>query len=106
MNGTFNHTLTQQSGKSAWPITMGTFVVFPQITQSTEQTTQALKFIVWSFLNGDTLVHENNFVRLPDRVQASAFKVITFIRDKNGKPLELSLIPPPMYARQSVNLIQ
>ena len=106
LTGTFHHTLTQQSGKSSWPITMGTFVVFPKITQSTEQTTQALKFIVWSFLHGDTLVHENNFVRLPDRVQASAFKVITFIRDKNGKPLDLSLVPPPMYARQSTNPVQ
>lgn len=90
--GTFNNTLTQKPGKSVWPITMGTFVVFPKVTQNPEQTTQALKFIIWSFLNGDTLVHENNFVRLPDRVQASAFKAITSVRDKNGTPLGMSLI--------------
>lgn len=76
------------------------------MTQSTEQTTQALQFIAWSFLHGDILVHENNFVRLPDRVQASAFKAITFIREKNGKPLDLSLVSPPIYARQSTNPAQ
>ena len=90
--GAFNNTLTQKPGKSAWPITMGTFVVFPKVTSNPEQTTQALKFIIWSFVNGDTLVSENNFVRLPDRVQATAFKVITSIRDQKGTPLGLSLI--------------
>lgn len=90
--GAFHSTLTQRPGKSAWPITMGTFVVFPKVTQHPDQTAQALKFILWSFLNGDTLVQENNFVRLPDRVQASAFKSITFIRDNQGKPLGMSLI--------------
>lgn len=98
--GDFHRTLTQQPGKSAWPITMGTFVVFPRITKNAEQTTQALKFIVWSFLHGDTLVQENNFVRLPDRVQASAFKVITYIRDAHGHPLDLNLIPPYVQARR------
>lgn len=90
--GAFNNTLTHRPGKSVWPITMGTFVVFPKVTQNPDQTAQALRFILWSFLNGDTLVQENNFVRLPDRVQASAFKIITSIRDNQGKPLGMSLI--------------
>ncbi|MFN3437130.1 MAG: phosphate ABC transporter substrate-binding protein PstS [Acidovorax sp.] len=90
--GTFQSTLTQKPGKSVWPITMGTFVVFPKIPQDPQKTTSALKFIIWSFLNGDTLVQENNFVRLPDRVQATAFRAITTIRDKSGTPLGLSLI--------------
>ena len=53
--GVFNSTLTQRPGKSVWPITMGTFVVFPKVTQNPDQTAQALRFILWSFLNGDTL---------------------------------------------------
>lgn len=91
--GAFHNTLTQRPGNAVWPITMGTFVVFPKVTQTAEQTTEAIKFIIWSFFNGDILVHENNFVRLPDRVQASAFKVITSIRDKNGNPLKANLVP-------------
>lgn len=90
--GAFNNTLTQKPGKSVWPITMGTFVVFPKVASNPEQTSHALKFIIWSFVNGDTLVSENNFVRLPDRVQAAAFKVITSIRDQKGTPLGMSLI--------------
>lgn len=90
--GTFHTTLTQRPGKTVWPITMGTFVVLPKVAADPEQTTQALRFILWAFLNGDTLVQENNFVRLPDRVQASAFRLITSVRDKSGMPLGLSLM--------------
>ena len=91
-SGTFNTTLTEKPGKATWPITMGTFVVVPMVAPDTEQTAQALRFIVWSYMHGDQLVQENNFVRLPVRVQASAFKLITTVRDKSGKPLGLSLL--------------
>jgi phosphate transport system substrate-binding protein len=57
-----------------------------------EQTASALRFVIWSFLNGDSLVQENNFVRLPDRVQASAFKQITAVRDPQGKTLGMGLL--------------
>ena len=90
--GTFHTTLTDKPGKTAWPITMGTFVVLPKVAPDAEQTTQALRFIIWAYLNGDTLVQDNNFVRLPDRVQASAFRVITSVRDKSGMPLGMGLI--------------
>ena len=90
--GSFSQTLTQQPGKAAWPITMGTFVVVPQVASSPEQTLAALRFFAWAFLNGDTLVQENNFVRLPDRVQAAAFKTITSVKDKSGAPIGMALI--------------
>jgi phosphate transport system substrate-binding protein len=90
--GTFHTALTERPGKAAWPITMGTFVVLPKVAPDTEQTTQALRFIIWAYLNGDTLVQDNNFVRLPDRVQASAFRVITSVRDKSGMPLGMGLV--------------
>lgn len=54
----FDNSLTLKPGKTVWPITMGTFVVFPKVTQNPEQTTLALKFIIWSFLNSDILVHD------------------------------------------------
>ncbi|MDH4427977.1 MAG: phosphate ABC transporter substrate-binding protein PstS [Acidovorax sp.] len=91
-SGSFNTTLTQRPGKSSWPITMGTFVVFPKVARNPEQTASALRFVIWSFLNGDSLVQENNFVRLPDRVQASAFKQITAVRDPQGKTLGMGLL--------------
>jgi phosphate transport system substrate-binding protein len=89
--GAFSSTLTAQRGKSSWPITMGTFIVVPRVTSKPEQTQAALKFFVWAFNHGDALVREANFVRLPDRVQASAFKAITSVHDTSGKPLGMTL---------------
>lgn len=71
---------------------MGTFVVVPKVASNPEQTLAALKFFAWAFLNGDTLVQENNFVRLPDRVQAAAFKTITSVKDQSGAPIGMNLM--------------
>jgi len=90
--GTFTSTLTNKPGKGAWPITMGTFAVVPRVTDKADETLRALKFFVWALLNGDTLVHENNFVRLPNRVQASAFRAITTVKDKEGNLIGLNLV--------------
>jgi phosphate transport system substrate-binding protein len=88
--GSFTGTLTAQHGKASWPITMGTFILVPRVTDKPEQTQAALKFFVWAFNHGDALVREASFVRLPDRVQATAFKAITSIKDKSGKPIGLA----------------
>ncbi|AMO25309.1 phosphate ABC transporter substrate-binding protein [Ramlibacter tataouinensis] len=90
--GTFGATLTNAAGKSSWPITMGTFVLVPRVTDKPEQTLAALKFFAWAFNHGDALVQEASFVRLPDRVQAAAFKVITGVRDKSGRPIGLNVL--------------
>jgi phosphate transport system substrate-binding protein len=89
--GTFSSTLTSMPGKGSWPITMGTFVLVPKIAKNAEQTTAILQFFVWAFMNGDVLVQQNNFVRLPDRMQSLAFKVIASVRDPSGKILKLNL---------------
>ena len=90
--GEFTATLTGKPGAGVWPITMGTFVVVPLVSARPEQTQAALQFFVWALMNGDALVQKNNFVRLPDRVQAMAFKVMTSVRDKSGHPFSLSLM--------------
>jgi phosphate transport system substrate-binding protein len=89
--GSFSSTLTNIPAKGAWPITMGTFALVPKISQDPQRTRLALQFFVWAFLNGDALVQDNNFVRLPDRVQALAFKVIASVKDSSGKTLQLNL---------------
>ncbi|MGZ5193852.1 MAG: phosphate ABC transporter substrate-binding protein PstS [Ramlibacter sp.] len=90
--GSFTSTLTNKPGKQSWPITMGTFVLVPKVTDKAAQTLPALRFFVWSFLNGDALVQENNFVRLPDRVQAAAFKAITSVQDAAGHPIGMGVM--------------
>ena len=61
--------------------------MLPNISDQPDQTMRVLKIFDWAFVNGDTLVQTNNFVRLPDRVQALAFKSITSIKDKNGNAI-------------------
>lgn len=85
--GRFTTTLTNQGGRGSWPLTMSTFVLVPQVSDTPEQTLLALKFFVWSFINGDKLVRLSNFVRLPDQIQAKAFKAISSVRDRAGVSL-------------------
>jgi phosphate transport system substrate-binding protein len=97
--GTFTTTLTNKAGKGSWPVTMGTFALVTRVTDKPEQTQRALKFFVWALMSGDALVQESNFVRLPDRVQASVFKAITAVKDKAGNPIGMSLLGSAPQAR-------
>lgn len=90
-SGNFTTTLTDKPGRGVWPITMGTFALVPLVTDKPQETLPALKFFVWSFLHGDTLVQENNFVRLPNRVQAAAFKIISSVKDQAGNQIGMQL---------------
>ena len=90
-SGNFTSTLTQLPGRGVWPLTMGTFALVPQVSGKPEETVQALKFLVWSFMHGDELVQQSNFVRLPNRVQAAAFKVIASVRDRAGTPIGMQV---------------
>lgn len=90
--GTFTSALTQRPGKGVWPITMGTYAVVPKVFESARQGANTLGFLAWGFQSGDATVTANSFVRLPDRVQAAAFKVMSGIKDKagNGVPIQLN----------------
>jgi phosphate transport system substrate-binding protein len=86
-SGNFTTTLTNMNRRGAWPITMGTFVVVPQVAEKPQDVLPALKFFAWSFMHGDELVQQSSFVRLPTRVQAAAFRIIASVKDKTGNPI-------------------
>lgn len=89
--GNFTSTLTEKPGRGAWPITMGTFVLVPLVTDNPKETTSALKFMAWAFTNGDSLVQQHSFVRLPTRLQTAAFKVIAGVKDTSGTPIGMQV---------------
>jgi phosphate transport system substrate-binding protein len=89
--GVFNGTLTQKTGKGVWPITMGTFVVMPQVVDQLDKINPTVNFFTWALLKGDAAVQDSNFVRLPDRVQGLAFKALASIRDKAGNRVAVKL---------------
>ena len=85
--GDFSQTLTNQPGKQSWPITMGTFVLLPKTADNTEQALRVIRFFTWAFMRGDDLANRLNFVRLPDMVQAKAFRALAEVTDRNGAPI-------------------
>ena len=82
--GDFTQTLTHQPGRGVWPITMGTFIIMPRIALDSERAKGVIRFFTWAFMNGDQLANQINFIRLPDLIQAKAFRALAEIRDSNG----------------------
>lgn len=85
--GDFNDTLTNQAGKQSWPITMGTFVLLPRVADNPEKAAQVIRFFTWAFMRGDELANRLHFVRLPDGVQGKAFRALTEVVDREGRPI-------------------
>lgn len=85
--GDFSQTLTDMPGAESWPITMGTFVLLPRTIGEREAGRDIVRFFLWAFMNGDALAAEADFVRLPDPVQAKAYKALASIRDGAGNVL-------------------
>lgn len=89
--GVFTGTLTDSHGKESWPLTMGTYALIPRVVESAAQGARTLNYFVWALLKGDAAVEENAFVRLPNNVQASAFKQLITMRDKSGAHIPFSM---------------
>lgn len=83
----FEEMLTDKPGQSTWPITMGTFVIIPQAATDSPRMIATLRFFTWAFMNGDRVVSDIDFVRLPDKVQAKIFSELTKVTDSKGQPL-------------------
>lgn len=87
--GNLHAPLTNMPGLGSWPITMASYILVPRISDTPEETTKALKFISWALHNGDQVLEKLSFVRLPDIVQARAFRGIMLVKDNKGAMLGL-----------------
>lgn len=85
--GDFHAPLTQRPGAASWPIAMGSFVLLPRVSAQPEATERALRFLMWTLLKGDTVVEGLSLVRLPDNLQAQAFKALSTVSDRQGRAL-------------------
>jgi phosphate transport system substrate-binding protein len=88
---TFEEMLTDKPGNTSWPITMGTFIIVPQVAKDPESMIATLKFFSWAFMSGDQIVSGIDFVHLPDLVQARIFREMMTITDVQGNPLRWSI---------------
>jgi phosphate transport system substrate-binding protein len=98
--GDFHATLSNLPGDNVWPITMGTFVLLPKVSDKSADTARALRFLVWALLEGDQVVENMSFVRLPDKLQALAFKTLSSVTNPQGSPL--GIVAMASLSRQKV----
>lgn len=78
---TFFQVLTEQPGKTSWPITGATFIImYLNNGDKVKDAQEALKFFRWAFKNGDKMAEELDYVPLPDNVVALVEKEISKIK--------------------------
>ncbi len=78
--------LTNQAGKSSWPITGASFILMHKSQASTERAKEVLKFFDWSYKNGGAMATELDYVAMPPAViklVQDAWKAT--VKDASGK---------------------
>ena len=61
----FGEILTEQPGKTSWPITGASFVLMHKVQADPAKGAEVLKFFDWAFKNGQKLAEELDYVALP-----------------------------------------
>ena len=82
----FYEILTNQPGKTSWPITGASFILMHKSQAKPEQAKEVLKFFDWAFANGAKMAAELDYVPMPDNVvklMQNAWK--TQIKGVDGK---------------------
>jgi phosphate transport system substrate-binding protein len=84
----FYQILTNQPGKTTWPITGASFILLQAKTDKPQNAAEVLKFFDWAFRNGQHMAQELDYVALPPDV----VKVIEDawrgnVKDSGGKPV-------------------
>jgi phosphate transport system substrate-binding protein len=84
----FSLVLTDQAGKTSWPITGVSFILMHKAQADAAKGKEVLKFFEWAFKNGDAMATELDYVPLPDAVTKlvqGAWKAQ--IKDASGKAI-------------------
>lgn len=81
----FYQILTNQPGKSAWPITSATFILMHKTQDKPAQAATSLKFFEWAYKQGDKTAADLDYVPMPDSVKNVIYKSWNDIKDTSGK---------------------
>ena len=84
----FYQILTNQPGKTSWPITGASFILMQQKQDRPQTALEVLKFFDWALKNGQKMATELDYVPMPEgvtKVIAEAWK--TQLKDSAGKPI-------------------
>ena len=84
----FYQILTNQPGKTSWPITGASVILLQAKQDKPQNATEVMKFFDWAFKNGQKMADELDYVALPDALTkeiADAWKAQ--VKDTAGKPI-------------------
>ena len=84
----FYEILTDEAGKTSWPISGATFILMHKVQEKPETGKEVLKFFDWAYEKGDKLATDLDYVTLPDNVVKlirAAWKAQ--IKDASGKAI-------------------
>jgi len=84
-NETFYQVLTDQAGKTSWPISGATFILMHKQQDKPATAAAVLKFFGWAYGNGDKMADELDYVPLPEAVKGLIHKQWGEIKDAGGK---------------------
>ena len=84
----FGAILTEQPGKTSWPITGATFILLHTAQAKPTQGAEVMKFFDWSFANGAKLAADLDYVPLPDSLTKQIKGVwAAQVKDTGGKAI-------------------
>jgi phosphate transport system substrate-binding protein len=84
----FGVVLTEQPGKSSWPITGASFILMHRTQADANKGKEVLKFFDWAYKNGGPMATELDYVAIPAPVVKQvedAWKAQ--VKDASGKPI-------------------
>lgn len=84
----FYEILTNEAGKSAWPISGATFILMHKKQDKPESAKAVLHFFDWAYANGDKLAADLDYITMPDNVKAMIHDAWKHnIKDAHGKAI-------------------
>lgn len=84
----FNVVLTDQPGKTSWPMTGASFILMHKVQTDPAKGKEVLKFFEWAYKNGGAMATELDYVAMPTPVVTliqNAWK--TQLKDASGKAI-------------------
>ena len=79
--------LTDQPGKTTWPITGATFILMHKSQDKPQQALEALKFFDWAYKSGAKLAADLDYVPLPESLTKQIVASWSSVKDNSGKAI-------------------
>ena len=81
----FYELLTNEPGKTSWPITGATFILMHKVQDKPESATSVLSFFDWAYANGNDMAAALDYVPMPEKVQKLVRNSWKHIKGADGK---------------------